>query len=124
MEQNKRRNQMITIDEVKRLNAERSQGAWFYNRSPMKIGDRREFPCIQIQTNPGIKKIVEFITKEAHITDAHFIAAAPDMANLAIQLNEENERYKKALEFYASEDIFRVIDLPSVATQALNKNKE
>lgn len=92
---------MIDIEKIKKLNAERTQGEWSYNRSPMVIQGHKEFPCIQIQTNPGIKKIAEFATRNTDIPDAHFIAAAPDIANLAIQLDEklkDAEKYGEELD--------------------------
>lgn len=82
---------MITIDEVRKLNAERTEGEWTTHSS-----DRDVYIEVCLKEPPHF--LISKVSKgTGDIADTKFIAASPDIANLAIQLSEENDRLREAL---------------------------
>jgi hypothetical protein len=89
---------MITIDEVKKLNAERTSGKWVYDQE--HVGDDYYDISVTNIDDVNICGVHQSIHNQADkaFQDMAFIAASPDIANLAIQLSEENERLLKFIE--------------------------
>lgn len=88
---------MITIDEVKRLK-ENNSGGEYWEASASDINNPKDdnwevINHCEYEGNSGYGFIAEFLSKG----DAQFIAKAPDIVNLAIQLSEDNEKLRNAL---------------------------
>lgn len=88
---------MLTIDEIKKLDAERTPGDWAVIRpckhlSPLIVSGNKNI----IAVNPGdYDTEASWLTEEA---DEDFIVAAPQITKQYIELYEEHEKLKEKLQ--------------------------